>query len=419
MSAAAAPMRRNLQDWLAWQQTLHPREIDLSLERVRVVAGRLQLLPFPAYCISVAGTNGKGSCALMLGELFGRTASVGVYTSPYLLRYNERVRINAEEVGDEALCAAFAAVEAVREGESLTYFEFGTLAALWLFKQAGVDYAVLEAGMGGRLDAVNIIDADAALITSIGLDHVDWLGDNREAIGAEKAGIFRQNQLAVCADRDPPDSVSLIAKNSGINLRCIGKDFDLQVQGQRWHWQDWLGDEFSMPACDGLLADNVAGVLALLTAMERRPAIEELAATLPVYSVPGRRQIINGDVPVVLDVAHNAEAMQVLADWLKAHPVTGTEHIVLGMLANKPVAEVGCILQPLGQIYAAGLAGTERGLSGAELASRLAVPAQVFATVDNALQAARRQAQRGDRIVVCGSFYTLAAVLGTDGKLRN
>lgn len=411
MSDLAVPTGRSLTQWLDWQQNLHPRAIDLSLERVAEVAHRLDLLPFPAFCISVAGTNGKGSCALMLGHLLGQTEKVGVYTSPYLLRYNERVQIDGESVSDDDLCAAFTAVEDAREQVSLTYFEFGTLAALWLFRRANVDTAVLEVGMGGRLDAVNIVNADAAIITSIGLDHVDWLGDTREAIGHEKAGIFRDKQIAVCADRDPPASVLVSARAHEITLRCIGTDFDIDVQHDGWQWRDWHGGKLKIKACPDLLPDNAAAVLALLTAIGRMPVADQLAKLLPPFSVPGRRQLIAGNIPILLDVAHNYEAMQQLVSWLAGHPITGKEHIVLGMLKNKPVERIGPLLGALGEIYAGGLSEIDRGLSANQLQSRLGVPALSFDTVPQALSAARRNANPGDRIVVCGSFHTVAAVL--------
>lgn len=411
MSSARAPVPRSLTQWLEWQQSLHPRAIDLGLGRVAAVAQRLDLLPFPAFCISVAGTNGKGSCALTLGHILGQTEKVGVYTSPYLLRYNERVQINGQPVSDDDLCAAFVAVDAVREQTSLTYFEFGTLAALWLFRAAGVDTVVLEVGMGGRLDAVNIVDADVALITSIGLDHVDWLGDNREAIGHEKSGIMRAGQIAVCADRDPPASVLEAAQQRDINLRCIGRDFDIELQSDAWQWRDWLGRQLPLPVCTNLLPDNVAAVLAVLTAINRVPEASSLAKQLHGFSVPGRRQVLDNTPPVVLDVAHNVEAMQQLVNWISEHPINGREHIVLGMLQNKPIEKVGALLAPVGEIYASSLPGVDRGLSAQVLHERLGVPAKNFINVPAALSAARSCAREGDRIVVCGSFFTVAAAL--------
>lgn len=414
-------MRRTLAQWLQWQEGLHPRAIDMGLERVREVAQRMGLLPFPAYCISIAGTNGKGSSALMLGHLLGPEhypdARVGVYTSPYLVRYNERVSINGVEASDAELCVAFEAVETARENTSLTYFEFGTLAALWLFKQANVDYAILEVGMGGRLDAVNVVDANAALITSIGLDHVDWLGDTTESIAREKAGIFRDQQMAICAQHQPPASLLETASDKGTQLRCIGEDFDLWEEGGTWHWRDWDDKRIELPICPHLLPDNVAGVLALLTAIDRFPSKLTLQRSLPAYSVPGRRQCISGPIPVVLDVAHNLQAMQTLIDWLRTNPPasnnsSGSEHIVIGMLANKPVEAVGALLANAGKIYAGGLTQIDRGLSGPALAQRLNVPAEVHDTVSTAFQAAKAQAKLGDRIVVCGSFYSVNAVLG-------
>ena len=415
--SSTAPAARSLAQWLDWQQRLHPRAIDMTLERVVGVARRLDLLPFPGFVFTVGGTNGKGSCALTLGHLLQTDRRVGVYTSPYLLRYNERVRIDGEPVDDAALCAAFAEVEAARQDTSLTYFEFGTLAALWLFARAGVDTAILEVGMGGRLDAVNIVDADAALITNIGLDHVDWLGDTRAAIGCEKAGIMRAGQPVLCTDRDPPDSIAQAATQSGARLLQIGRDFDLTEDEQGdWRWRGPSGRRLSLAPCANLLRDNLAGVLGLLDAagIERSPA--ELARRLAGYAVPGRRQTWPGAVPVVLDVAHNLEAMQLLIDWLAAQPVAGRDLFVLGMLENKPVEAIGRLLAPRGPIFAGGLEAEARGLSGEALQYRLGASARAYADVGAALAAARREARAGDRIVVCGSFHTLAAVMQPDAE---
>lgn len=413
MSVPADDAGRRLRAWMARIESAHPRSIDMGLDRVGAVADRLGLRPFPATVLTVAGTNGKGSCAMILERLLSAAGRrVGTYTSPHLVRYNERVRVAGTEADDAALCEAFEAVEAARGDIPLTYFEYGTLAALLVFRAAGVDTAVLEVGMGGRLDAVNILDADVAAITSIGLDHADWLGDTREAVGREKAGVLRGGRPAVCGDPDPPASVLAAARETGAELHLVGRDFALDVGDDGWHWRDWRGATATLPPADELLPDNLATALAVLTAAEAMPAPDVLSSALRGYAVPGRRQTVPGEVPVVLDVAHNAEAAAVLAAWLARRPVAGRTHLVLGMLRNKPVAAVAAALAPhVDGILAAGLPGVDRGLSGAELAARLPNPAAVHEDVARALAAARARAAAGDRILVCGSFYTVGAAM--------
>lgn len=393
----------SLADWLRYQEQLHPRSIELGLERVRRVAERLGVLERPPLTLTVGGTNGKGSsatlAALIAGEAGHRT---GLYTSPHLLRYNERVVIDGEPVTDAALCRAFTVIEAARAETPLTYFEFGTLAALWLFREARVDVQVLEVGLGGRLDAVNIVDADAALVTTIGLDHRDWLGDDRESIGREKAGIYRAGRPAVCADPDPPASLSVA------NLR-LGREFRIEAGQGSWHWQGARSlPDLPMPGLPGRFQlYNAAGVIAALLAMPGLSIPEAaIRAALPRLRLPGRFERI-GDV--ILDVAHNTEAAEALAQNLRDAGLAGRLSLVLGMLSDKPVAEVAAALAPLGtSLHLAGLPGP-RGLSAAELAARLR-PAGLkwhsHADVAAALAAARRAAEN---TVVTGSFLTVAA----------
>lgn len=411
-----------LQRWLDWQERQHPRTIELGLERTRTVALRLGLLPARCITVTIAGTNGKGSSATLAAAIY-RAAGYrcGCYTSPHLLRYNERVALDGEAVGDAALCRAFSAIEAARGEVPLTYFEYGTLAALWLFREAQVQIQVLEVGLGGRLDAVNIVDADAALLTNVGLDHMDWLGPDRESIGREKAGIFRSGRPAVCVDADPPATVLQAAAALRIDLQRVGIDFDghAQAQAQRWCWQGRgrRYEDLPLPALPGAVQlRNAAGVLAVIEALQGRAAVAPaaIAAGLQTLRLPGRLQR-HGDL--LLDVGHNAEAAAVLAAHLRTHPVRA---LVLGMLADKPVEAVGRQLAAeVPRVYAAGLP-PPRGLTGAELSARLAaagVDAAAFDDVAAAIRAARRLA--GDRpIAVCGSFLTVAAALSTD-EARN
>lgn len=416
---AATPRFLSLQDWLDWQETLHPTAIDLGLERVSRVADRLACrMPAPIV-ISVAGTNGKGSCVAMLEAILLRAGyRVAAYTSPHLYRYNERLRFDAEPVSDAQLCEAFARVDAARGEQSLTYFEFGTLAALDLMSRGKPDVAVLEVGLGGRLDAVNIVDADVALITSIGIDHTDWLGPDRDAIAGEKAGIMRAGRPAVCADDDPPPGLIDAAARCGADLAVAGRDFSITEEGGVWRWQGHALrlDDLARPALAGAhqLA-NAAGVLAVLEALEPRLDVPRSAVVtgLQCVSLPGRVQRIAGPVEQVLDVSHNAQAAQALARALEGLPVSGRRFAVLGMMRDK---DAGSFVQPLLECvdvwYVTGMqiarASSAQMLAG-QLAGQLRPEAMVVcANMPEALAALKEVVQAGDQVLVCGSFYTVA-----------
>jgi dihydrofolate synthase / folylpolyglutamate synthase len=412
--AAGAP----LQDWLRWQELLHPQAIALGLERVRAVAAPLGL-PAPGIAtVTVAGTNGKGSSAALLAEAY-RAAGyrTGVYTSPHLLRYNERVVVDGRPAPDAELVEAFAAVEAARGDTPLTYFEFGTLAALWHLRRARVRVQVLEVGLGGRLDAVNLVDADCALITAIGLDHVEFLGPDREAIGREKAGILRSGRPAVCSDPQPPRSIAAQAQACGARLWQLGREFRARRVADAW---SWFGPgaararyrKLPPPALAGAVQfDNAAGVVAVVERLQDALPVPEAAlrAALARVRLAGRFER-RGDV--ILDVAHNVEAARALADNLAGVPAAGFRCVV-GMLADKPVeAFLAVLARRAVQVYLGGLP-PPRGLSGEALRRRAAaaVPgAAVFETVAQAFAQARREAKQGEVIVVCGSFLTVAAV---------
>lgn len=408
---------RSLSDWLRWQEQLNPRAIELGLERSRTVADRLGLLPPTCITATIGGTNGKGSSAALAAGIWQAAGyKVGRYLSPHLLHYNERIAIDGVDASDDAICAAFATIDDARADLPLTYFEFGTLAALWLFREARVDVQVLEVGLGGRLDAVNIVDADAALVTNIGLDHTDWLGPDREAIGFEKAGIYRANRPAICAESAPPDSLERHAQAIGAHWQCAGANFAAGWSGSGWNWQG-RGAAYAhlpMPALAGAMQiDNASGVLALITALKDRLPVQRSAIEqgLRGLSLPGRYQRIGG---LILDVAHNLESAAVLAAQLRAEACAGRTLIVLGMLSDKPVAAVcetlGNVAQ---QFFCAGLP-PPRGLREDQLANIVRMhcaATSAHATVADALLAARATARPQDRIVVCGSFLTVAAAL--------
>jgi dihydrofolate synthase/folylpolyglutamate synthase len=411
------PTPRSLADWLAYQEQVHPRSIELGLERVRAVALRLGLLPPQAATLTVGGTNGKGSSATLAAEIYRHAGyRVGLYRSPHLLEYNERVAVDGVPVDDAALCDAFAAIEQARGEIPLTYFEFGTLAALLAFRHAGAQVQVLEVGLGGRLDAVNIVDADCSLITNIGLDHTDWLGPDRDSIGYEKGGILRAGRPAVIGEADPPARLLQHAQALGTVLLRSQRDYRYRIGADgRWSWSGVREAYAHLPApglAGAVQYQNAAAVLAAIEALQplRPVALAALAAALAGLRLRGRFETIGN---TILDVAHNAEAAQVLAQNLRAAPVAGRTWLVLGMFADKPVEAVCAALAPL--VAAAFFAALPppRGLDAGELRRRArnaGVDGRVCETVEGAYVEACAAAAADDRIVVCGSFLTVAAV---------
>ena len=421
------PLPRTLADWLRHQENSHPRGIVLGLDRVREVWRRMGDAR-PAPCIvTVGGTNGKGSTVAMI-EAVLRAAGrrVGAYTSPHLLRYNERVRIDGRDVDDEALIAAFGRIERARGEIPLTYFEFGTLAALDLFARAGLDAAVLEVGLGGRLDAVNLIDADVAVITTVDLDHMEWLGEDRDAIGREKAGIVRAGRPAVIGELHPPHGLLDAAHAAGAVVWRAGQDFGIERSGEGWHFWHRDGTRLELPVLP-LAAPvqyaNAASALAGLHALDQAvlggmPLAEAAARGLRAVRVPGRLQALGGDPALFVDVGHNPQAARVLATWLDTQPRVPTQ-AVFGALSDKDVGGVIAALGPrIDHWQLASLDGyTPRGLPAAALARALGIesPSTGFtmhADVGMALRAARAATPAGGRILAFGSFFVVAAVLG-------
>jgi dihydrofolate synthase/folylpolyglutamate synthase len=420
---------RSLHDWLARLERRHPQAIDLGLDRVREVAQRMGL-DKPARCVvTVGGTNGKGSTVAFV-EAIARAAGlrVGAYTSPHLLAYNERVRIDGRDASDAALVDAFEAVEAARGEISLTYFEHGTLAALWLFERADLDLAILEVGLGGRLDAVNIVDADVAVVTTVDLDHQDWLGHDREAIGFEKAGIARAWTPLVLGEDDPPASVLRHAYAIGASAIRANCDFLFApipnpahpelVEG--WRWRE-PGFELALPMprlAAPAQVRNAATAIAALRAADLAIPREVWARGVADARVPGRLQSFERDgVEILVDVAHNPQAAGELAAWLQAQPPAGRVFAVFAALADKDVAGiVGKLAGRVDRWWLAGLQGIgARGQGVDELAAKLAGTAAADAAhapeVSAALADARAQAGPRDRLLVFGSFHTAAAAL--------
>ncbi|MBU6469876.1 MAG: bifunctional tetrahydrofolate synthase/dihydrofolate synthase [Gammaproteobacteria bacterium] len=411
-----------LQDWLAWQEQLHPNPIDLGLERVQRVLKAMQL-ERPAYkVLTVGGTNGKGSCVAFLDAMLrAQGYQVGAYTSPHLLRYNERVSIGGRQVTDAELCESFARVDTARGTTSLTYFEFGTLAALDIFRNRGIDMAVLEVGMGGRLDAVNAVDPLGALVVSVGLDHQEWLGPDRDSIGYEKAGIYRRGRPAICGDRDPPRRLLQTARQFGADLQVLGRDFDWRASRGGWDWQNGATRIRALPppAMTGRIQyDNAASSIALLQAVHTELAVSEAAIRqgLRQARISARFERVPGEVELIFDVAHNQDAARVLASNLDATRTSGRTIAVVGMYRDKAA---GAVAQALGEridSWHLGGLGGPRGQAAAELAAhvRSALPRarlHAHASVIDAWQAARADAARGDRIVIFGSFQTVSAIL--------
>ncbi|NIM31838.1 MAG: bifunctional tetrahydrofolate synthase/dihydrofolate synthase [Pseudomonas stutzeri] len=415
---------RSLADWLAYLEQLHPTAIDMGLDRVRAVAARMAMTRPAPLVVTVTGTNGKGStCAFIASLLNAQGLKIGSYSSPHLLRYNERVLLSGREASDAELCEAFAVVEAARGEISLTYFEMGTLAAFWLFERAGLDAVVLEVGLGGRLDAVNIVDADLAVITNIGLDHADWLGNSRERVAYEKAGILREGKPALCGDLDPPQPLLDHANSLSAPLLLRGRDFDLAMGARDWHWRgvDAAGAPLELHGLPMLTLPMENAALALqayaMLGLPWDPA--RLARALLQTRVVGRldsRQVLwNGRrIALLLDVGHNPHAAAFLAQRLEQRPVVGTRRAVFGLLADKDLTGVLDALAPSISDWAVAPLPTPRTQSATQLAAALlerGASVSEYATIEQALDAQCARAESVDEILVFGSFYCVAAAL--------
>ncbi|MHB8494129.1 MAG: bifunctional tetrahydrofolate synthase/dihydrofolate synthase [Casimicrobiaceae bacterium] len=420
-----------LLQWLAYLETLHPAPIAMGLDRVGVVASRLAIR-IAGPVITVAGTNGKGSTCAMLESIYRHAGyRTGLYMSPHLLRFNERVRIGGEPADDAALVGAFDAVEAARTGTRatvpcspvpLTYFEFTTLAALLLFEQAKPDVLVLEVGLGGRLDAVNVIDADVAVITTVDIDHVEYLGPTREAIAREKAGIMRAGRVAVCGEPDPPQSLIEHAREIGAPLWRIGHEYRYEAEALQWRYRGPGGARHGLPIPalrGGYQLGNAATVLAAIDALrERLPvAAGAIRDGLVHVELAGRFQVLPGRPAVVVDVAHNPHAARALADALNAMGWFPRNYAVFGMLADKDIDGVIAAMRPRIDVWHVATLPGPRGASADALARRLhdagvaETVVKRFDSIAQAFRAARDEARETDRIAAFGSFLTVAAAI--------
>ncbi len=412
----------SLQEWLNWQEQFHPWPIDLGLERVAEVYRKINSAEHKIPTITVAGTNGKGSCIAFLEAIYrAQGYKVGAYTSPHIVRYNERIRVDGQPVDDCEICEAFARIDAVRGDTSLSYFEFGTLAALDVFARAGVDVQLLEVGLGGRLDAVNIIDPDAALITTISLDHVDWLGDNVETIGREKAGIFRCGVPAIIGDEHAPVSLRDFAEETKANFLQIGLQFDYRKQSATWDWHATGVNLQQLPTPvfkgEHQYRNASAVIMAVVSLRDRLPVDDaSIRQGLRDATLKGRFQLIAVDIPVLLDVGHNPQAVQTLLDYLQADFSNVKIHAVFAMMKDKDIASVIALMRErVAEWYLAPLSNPRTASQQSLITlfqqqdiSNLHVGYQDFAAAFNA---ARRNALPGEMILIFGSFFLVSEYL--------
>ncbi|HSN24295.1 MAG TPA: bifunctional tetrahydrofolate synthase/dihydrofolate synthase [Methylomicrobium sp.] len=416
------PRFNTLKEWLSWQESLHPLAIDLGLERVTRVFRALKPDYRKPITITVAGTNGKGSCVAYLETIYREQGyHVGAYTSPHISRYNERIKIDGVPTADESICEAFTRIEEVRKNTSLSYFEFGTLAALDIFSRQEVDIQILEVGMGGRLDAVNIVDPDIAIISSIGIDHVDWLGQTRDAIGSEKAGIFRTETPAIVGDMDPPFSLIQCAHDKNAKLFCIGKEFGYQKHADDWEWHFGNQELINLPP------PALKGEHQYRNASSAILAIKQLSATLPVspeairrglrnVKLAGRFQLIDGKIPLLLDVGHNPEAVKTLIEYLNDHCQHKRIRALFSMMKDKDIKSVLELMQPWVHDWFYAPLMNPRAANESQMRAIFNQCGILdvhfgFHNFTEAFAAVKNQLQQGDLLLVFGSFFLVADCL--------
>lgn len=411
-----------LEDWLNWLETLHPKEIDFGLDRIRCVLDKLSLVELPFRTITVGGTNGKGSCVAMLDNIY-RCAGyrVGTFTSPHLWRFNERIRFDGQEICDEPLIELFRCIENARGLITLSYFEYSVVAALLHFVRNKAELALLEVGLGGRLDAVNAIDADASLVVSVELDHQDWLGKDRESIGREKAGIFRSDRPAVVADRSPPESLLIHAQQLGSSLQLIGRDFDGSGTWGSWNYKGWglSKENLPTPSFGGQeQLDNMAGCLAIIESMD-----EHLPVELPVIShglstaqLAGRTdRHVRGGVEWIFDVAHNPAAARVFSDAVIQLPSPGCTWAILAIMKDKDLSGVVAPFMGVVDQWIVTSTGSERSVNaeilGGLMKTEGASNVRSLADAVAACKLVDQLAEPGHRVLVFGSFYLVGPAM--------
>ncbi|GHG64326.1 bifunctional folylpolyglutamate synthase/dihydrofolate synthase [Alishewanella longhuensis] len=411
---------QTLADWLCYIEQSHPIDkIELGLERVQQVAARGALASLPGKVVLIAGTNGKGTTARTLEQLLlAQGHSVGVYSSPHLLHFNERLRINNQDVADDDWLAAFALVESLRQTTPLTYFEFTTLVAFAILRQMQPEYCLIEVGLGGRLDATNIIEPDISVITTIGLDHQDWLGNDRESIGREKAGVFRAAKVAISGELAPPASIAAVALHKGAELLQLGQHFNYQATEQEWHWQG-ISQQYRHLMLPWVPVQNVATSLAVLEQLHKLPAFAQLQESLQQLKLPGRMQLLQQTPDIMVDVAHNPQSAAYLASQLqRIKPGYSKVLALVGMLKDKDITHS---LSPLTNyvdewhlVSLPGTRGADSGLLVQALQNtdvKLAEAALQYATIQEAYPAIVKALKADELLVIFGSFVTVSAVL--------
>lgn len=411
-----------LEQWLHSFEQRNTQEIQLGLARIQQVAKRLSLVNLGCTVVTVTGTNGKGSTVAALERLYHLAGyNVGTYTSPHLLRFNERIRINQNPLSDEAICEAFKAIEAVREDTVLTYFEMATLAALWQFKRQCLDVVILEVGIGGRLDATNIIDADVAIITTVDFDHQEYLGSTLDAIGYEKAGILRSGKPFIYADTEIPNSILEVAERLNAPAHLFNQDFSYQERSDDWHLT-WQNQQWQLTKPKIQLKSASAAIIATQLLQQQLPLTSEtLNKAMQNLSVPGRLQLIEGPISILFDVSHNAQSANLLASHLKKFENYSKVHAVFSALKDKDILN---LIKPLKDCvdhwYPAQLE-TKRASTREELLAKFQ-DEEIFMDIcytspSVAFETALNRAQTGDLIVVYGSFYTVGQVMATQHNL--
>ena len=411
----------NLNDWIGYIESIHPSTIDLTLERIKVVIERLNLdISFPI--LTVGGTNGKGSTCSILESIYREAGyKVACYTSPHFLNFNERIKIQTLAVSDEVICDAFSRIESAREDVTLTYFEYGTIAAMIIFSEAHVDVAILEVGLGGRLDAVNVFDADCAIVTTVDLDHMDYLGHTREAIGFEKAGIYRTEKTSICGDFDPPQSLIKHAELIHADLKIIGKDFGYEAHHDSF---DFLIDStfvmnLPLPKLQGdFQLANATNALMAVKAMEDKLPLTEISIQkgITLTLLPGRFQEVKKMPSLILDVAHNPQAARSLSHNLKTHVVPGKTIAVFSILKDKDIFGVINVLNLDIDDWFIAEIQNERAASIETISNTIqkinpSAHIEAFKNIQEAYQFASKEVTRNDRIIVFGSFFTVADIM--------